>query len=333
MKKSKSWSLALIAIMVLSVVSCGSNSKTAVTTDQQEAVEVPVFDADSAYSYVDAQVAFGPRVPNTAAHVACGNYLARKLESFGAVVTNQYADLTAFDGTILKARNIIGTYKPETKRRVLLFAHWDSRKWADKDRDPANHHKPILGANDGASGVGILLEIARLIQQQEPAIGIDIIFFDAEDYGAPDFYDGPHKDEYWCLGSQYWSRFPHVPGYNARYGILLDMVGGPNTTFYREYFSEKYARNVNNKVWKMARKLGYERYFIDEQGGGVTDDHLPVNQIARIPSIDIVPNEVDNPHSTFGSTWHTIHDTMEFIDKSTLKAVGQTVLGVIYNEK
>jgi len=216
---------------------------------------------------------------------------------------------------------------------VLLFAHWDSRKWADRDPDPANHHKPILGANDGASGIGVLLEIARLIQKQEPAIGIDIIFFDVEDYGAPAFYEGEHKNEYLCLGSQYWSRFPHVDGYSARFGILLDMVGGSNTTFYREYSSEKYARNVNNKVWKMARNLGYERYFIDEQVGSVMDDHVPVNQIARIPSIDIIPNEVGNPHSTFGSTWHTIHDTMEHIDKSTLKAVGETVLGVIYNEK
>jgi len=198
MKKSKNWSIPLLSIIVLSVFSCGSNSKNSKATiapEQQQVVQVPVFDADSAYSYVDAQVAFGPRVPNTPAHVACGNYLAQKLESFGAVVTNQYADLTAFDGTVLKARNIIGSYKPETKRRVLLFAHWDSRKWADRDPDPANHHKPILGANDGASGVGVLLEIARLIQQQQPAIGIDIIFFDAEDYGAPAFYDGPHKDE------------------------------------------------------------------------------------------------------------------------------------------
>ena len=284
------------AFLLLSAFSCGGGNKANSTSEQSEetAVNVPQFDADSAYLYVKNQVDFGPRVPNTKEHVACGNYLAGQLEAFGAQVTNQYADLIAYDGTLLKARNIIGSYKPESKKRIALFAHWDTRPWADNDPDEKNHNTPILGANDGASGVGALLEIARLVNQQQPELGIDIILLDAEDYGAPQFYTGQHKEEFWCLGSQYWARNPHVQGYNARFGILLDMVGG------------------------------------EGNGGFVTDDHLFINRLARIKTIDIIPY---NQEGDFTSTWHTVNDNMEHIDKNTLKAVGQTVLEVIYNEK
>ena len=214
-------------------------------------VNVPQFDADSAYLYVKSQVDFGPRVPNSKEHVACGNYLAKQLETFGAKVTNQYADLIAYDGTLLKARNIIGSYNPENKKRIALFAHWDTRPWADNDPDENNHHTPILGANDGASGVGALLEIARLINQQQPELGIDIIFLDAEDYGA-----SGGKEESWCLGAQYWARNPHVEKYNARFGILLDMVGGENTMFLKESNSERYAPDINKRYGKPQRNWG-----------------------------------------------------------------------------
>lgn len=324
------WIVASV-ILLSACFSCNTNSSKATT--EVAMVKVPEFDADSAYQYIKSQVDFGPRVPNTKEHVACGEYLANELARHGAQVVNQFADLTAYDGTILKARNIIGSYNPESKKRVLLFAHWDTRPWADNDDETSNHHTPILGANDGASGVGVLLEIARLINEQEPAIGIDLIFFDAEDYGTPQFHKGRHEEDTWCLGSQYWARFPHVAGYNARFGILLDMVGGKEATFYREGFSNQYAKSVVNKVWNKANELGFGNYFINEDGGLVTDDHLYVNRIARIPSIDIIPNDENNKKSSFGSFWHTVDDNMDIIDKSTLKAVGQTVLAVIYNEQ
>lgn len=319
--------------LLLTGSSCKTGSDKKVNDTAQQTVIVPVFNADSAYQYVQAQVDFGPRTPNSKEHVACGEFLAKKLEEHGAQVVSQYAELLAFDGTILKARNIIGSYQPESKKRVLLFAHWDTRPWSDNDPDARNHHTPVLGANDGASGVGVLLEIARQINQQAPALGVDIIFFDAEDYGAPRFHKGMHKEEYWCLGSQYWSKNPHVEGYNARFGILLDMVGAPKATFYRELYAEEYARSINKKVWKKAKELGYSSYFIDEKGAMITDDHLFVNKIARIPSINIVPNIEDAELSNFGDFWHTVNDNMSNIDKQTLKAVGQTVLDVIYNEK
>jgi hypothetical protein len=324
---------AFTAGLLLAVISCKTGNNSKVKDTAAEHVIVPEFNADSAYRHIQAQVDFGPRIPNTQAHVECGGYLANMLEKYGAKVTNQYADLLAFNGTILKARNIIGSYNPENKRRILLFAHWDTRPWSDNDPDKKNHHTPVLGANDGASGAGVLLEIARLIGGQAPALGIDIIFFDAEDYGAPRFYNGEHKEEYWCLGSQYWARNPHVAGYNARFGILLDMAGGKNATFYRELYSEKYAGSINRKVWGKAKELGYGAFFTDEKGAMITDDHLFVNKIARIPSIDIIPNMVDAERSSFGDFWHTVNDDMSGIDKNTLKAVGQTVLAVIYNEK
>ena len=172
----------------------------------------------------------------------------------------------------------------KVKRRVLLCAHWDSRPYADQDADKTKHHSPILGVNDGASGVGVLLEVARQLQQQAPAIGIDIIFFDAEDYGIPYFYQGAYKNDTWCLGSQYWGRVPHVDGYNARYGILLDMVGGKNATFYKEQFSQRTAGKYVNKIWNTAHRLGFGNFFPKEKGTEVTDDHMYVYTCGRFPA-------------------------------------------------
>ena len=315
-------------------MACSNNSKSATAESEgkkpEKVVNVPQFDADSAYHYVKAQVDFGPRVPNTEAHKACGEYLAKKLEQFGAKVYNQKVDLIAYDGTMLKARNIIGAYKPESKKRIALFSHWDSRPWADADPDAKNRHTPILGANDGASGVGVLLEIARQIQQQQPELGIDIIFVDAEDYGTHQDYKGDHKEESWALGAQYWARNPHVQNYNARFGILLDMVGAKDATFFYEGYSEQWAKDINRKVWKAANNLGYGRYFVKERGTTVTDDHLFVYQYARIPTVDIIQYSEE---TGFYENWHTLKDDMDGIDRNTLKAVGQTVMEVIYKER
>lgn len=323
----RKYTLFLLISLLLAIVSCSNKAKTSgenTESTTKATVNIPNFNADSAYQYVKAQVEFGPRVPNTTAHVACGNYLAAMLAQFGATVTNQYTNLSAFNGTLLKARNIIGSYNPENKKRIAIFSHWDSRPWADADPDKKNHHKPILGANDGASGVGVMLEIARQIQQQQPELGIDLIFLDAEDYGDPG------ADESWGLGAQYWARNPHVEGYTARFGILLDMVGAKNATFRYEGYSQEKAPNINQKVWNAAASLDYGRYFIKEEGGRVTDDHTFINDFAHIPTIDIIHTEANGE---FYKNWHTIKDDMEGIDRATLGAVGQTLLQVIYNEK
>jgi len=310
------------------VFSCRQDAKP--VANKEAPVSVPSFSADSAYRFVEEQVNFGPRVPNTDAHKACADYLVNTLESYGAVVIEQKVKLRAFNGDILDANNIIASYKPEAKQRILLFAHWDTRPWSDHDPDPANNNKPVLGANDGASGVGVLLEIARNIGTSSPRLGVDIIFFDAEDYGAPENYTGNAEDS-WCLGSQYWAKNPHVSPYAARFGILLDMVGAPDATFYRDQISEHFAANVVSKVWDKALNLGFEKYFVNKPGGAITDDHLYVNQIAGIPSIDIIHYNPDNQHG-FGDYWHTVNDDMRNIDKQTLFAVGTTVMQVVYNE-
>ena len=310
---------------------CGQKQPThtpqRVATAELPKTTSPEFNSDSAYAYVAQQVTFGPRVPNSAAHKACARWLASELRRFGATVYVQEALLKAYNGEQLEAANIIGTFHPDKSKRVLLFAHWDSRPYADRDSED-KHYTPIDGANDGASGVGVLLEIARQIGLNGIDTGVDIIFFDAEDYGTPEFIKDTHADV-WCLGSQFWAKNPHTSGYKADFGILLDMVGARNATFYKEALSVYRAAPVVEKVWTTARKLGYGRYFINANGAAITDDHQYVMAGRSIPCIDIIHLDPSTSHG-FGAYWHTHNDTMDSVDRETLKAVGQTVLEVIY---
>jgi hypothetical protein len=360
MKKHKIlWALFMVAGIVLVTCSgCEDDPITEVKPVETTAV-VPVFSADSAYQYVKRQVDFGPRVPNTAAHKACASWLASELRGYGANVIEQKGKVKAWNGTQLDMINVIGQFNPEAKRRILLCSHWDTRPYADKDSLETNWRKPIDGANDGASGVGVLLEVARQLQANPLAsnIGIDIIFFDAEDYGKPEFeksrfdpdadpnaaYEEAQRDMLtWCLGSQYWCRNPHVGGYRAQYGILLDMVGARHARFYQEGYSMKYAPDVVSKVWNAAYKGGFGSTFVKDQIGGIFDDHIPLNEMAGIKTIDIVqfgPSvnvmgiQAEDDTEKFGFYHHTVFDNMDIIDPETLKAVGQTVLTVLYNEK
>ncbi|MDN5201564.1 M28 family peptidase [Fulvivirgaceae bacterium BMA10] len=326
--------------LILFLVACDKKEKGTQNDDIAEKkeviVDVPVFNADSAYSYLQKQVDFGPRVPNTASHGRCAGYLVKKLESLGASVEKQDFEANAYDGKKLYLTNIIASYYPERKKRVLLAAHWDTRPFADKDS--VNVDKPIAGANDGASGVAVLLEIARQIQANPNfKIGIDIIFFDGEDYGIPEGYKGtiipelrPPASSY-CLGSQYWSKNKHKPHYSAFYGILLDMVGARGAKFYYDTFSNKTAPSIVKKVWNHASKEGYSDFFINQQSGDITDDHVFVSLLGKIPMIDIVEYDPSSKNY-FGFYHHTHQDNMDIIDKSTLTAVGQTVLRTVYYE-
>jgi len=292
-------------------------------------INIPSFDADSAYLYTKTQVDFGPRVPNSKAHEACGDYLINQMTRMGGKITVQKSDLVGWDGKVLKSRNIIASINPEKTTRILFLAHWDCRPWSDNDPNPANQMKPVDGANDAASGVAVLMEVARQLNKQKPNVGVDIVFVDMEDYGEPQWYKGQKSEDSWCLGTQYWAKNPHVAGYHSRYGILLDMVGAPNATFPKEANSMNYASYVVDNVWNEAKANGFGNYFVDKLGGMITDDHLPVNQIIGIPTIDII----DFSEKGFGSYWHTQDDTMKNINKATLRAVGQTLLAVIYKEK
>lgn len=295
----------------------------------EPAVSVPRFEADSAYAYVARQLDFGPRVPGSAAQKEAAAWLAGELSRHGAEVTVQEGHVSAYDGTLLPIRNIIGSYNPDARRRILLVAHWDSRHIADQDADPQKRTRPVPAANDGASGVGVLLEIARQLGHRTPDTGIDIFLTDAEDYGAPDSWTQPHKEEHWALGTQYWCRRPHRADYQASFGILLDMVGAADATFYREYFSHHFAGDIVDKVWKTARELGHGQYFVDRTGGAITDDHYFINTLTGIPAIDIIDTRPD-AESAFFPYWHTTEDTLDKISPQTLRAVGETLLHLIY---
>ena len=197
--------LAALALTVLSMGSCKNRKTSAPAEGDADTVALTQvkFQADSAYAHVEAQCAFGPRVPDSEAHRACADYIVNRFKQYGLQVTEQKADLKAWDGKVLHSRNIIAAYRPEATERILLCAHWDSRPWADADPDSANHRKPVMAANDGASGVAVLLELARLMPQLNPAVGVDFICFDSEDYGAPYWAEdkAPHDGSDWCLGS------------------------------------------------------------------------------------------------------------------------------------
>ena len=324
--------LPLVTLIALALLTSCKSTKKADTEPTPIAVG-PDFNADSAYVYCEKQCEFGPRTMNSEAHDRCAQWIVDKFKQFGCSVIEQKTDLKGYDGTVLKSNNIIASYKPELSTRILLCAHWDSRPWADNDPDSTKWHKPVMAANDGASGVAVMLEVARQIQKADSLnIGVDFVCFDAEDWGVPQWSDVEDTNDSWALGAQYWAANPHKSNYEARFGILLDMVGGAGARFYQEGMSKDMAQPIVDKVWTAARTAGYESLFPNEQGGYITDDHIPVNKIAKIPTVDIIPYYPNCQQSSFGPTWHTISDTMDNIDRNILKAVGQTVIQVLYSE-
>lgn len=331
-------SIKLIPLLLVAVLfaACSSNKKAASTADESVAEAVgPAFNADSAFAYCARQCEFGPRTMNSTAHNECGEWIMAQFRSFGMVVTPQHATLNGFDGTPLKATNIIASYRPELTTRILLCAHWDSRPWADNDPDSTNWRKPVMAANDGASGVAVMLEVARLLSADSTGLGmgVDFICFDAEDWGTPQWSTVSDSGNSWALGAQHWAANPHKANYEARFGILLDMVGAQGARFYREGMSQQFAPQIVKKVWAAAKAVGFGSLFPDSDGGMITDDHVPVNEMRHIPTIDIIPYYPDCAQSNFGPTWHTVSDDMQHIDRATLKAVGQTVVQVLWSEK
>ena len=317
---------------LLLVQSCETKKKT--EEKPLRMVSVPAFNADSAYNYVAKQVKFGPRVPNTPAHRMTAGYLIEQFKKFGAEVTEQDFEATTWDNQKLKLKNIIASYNPMEKKRIILASHWDTRPYADKDTEKKD--APFDGANDGASGVGILLEIARAIHHSKlPDVGVDIILFDGEDWGEKENERSsvklPDDQSWWCLGSQYWSKHNHTKNYSAYFGILLDMVGAKHAQFFREGVSLEYAPTIVEKVWNTAHRLGYTDYFVKTNVAGITDDHEFVNTLAKIPMIDIVHYEVGV--GFFGDYHHSRKDNLSIISKETLGAVGNTLLNVVYYEE
>lgn len=325
----KAFASVLAALSLLLSCGAGKTSASSQETQTEEAVNVSAsetssaFSPDSAYAYVSRQVEFGPRVPGSDAHRLCGDWLVAKLKGFGAEVTEQTAALTAFDGTRLPMRNIFASINPGAEKRILLLAHWDSRPWADHDPDPAKHSTPVDGANDGASGVGVLLELARTFSAADGGTGIDILLCDAEDWGEES------NDESWALGARHFAGNLPVQGYMPSAAILLDMVGAPDATFMREYFSQLANPALADEIWSIAKSLNYDSMFVNRMGSAVNDDHVELIK-AGIPAIDIIDYREG---SGFFSGWHTTADNMDCISKETLGAVGRVLETYINRNK
>ena len=325
--------LLLISLITLSITSCDNKQKSkpvAQAAPQKQEIVVPDFNADSAYNYVAKQLDFGPRVPGSDAHAQCAEWFIDFFNEKADTVYVQNFRARLYNGKGIDGKNIIASFNPQARKRILLAAHWDSRPFADHDPDRTKWNTPIDGANDGASGVGVLMEVARILKDNPINTGIDIILFDLEDYGAPQYLNLMTNND-WALGSQYWSKNPHIFNYRAYFGILLDMVGASNPRFPKEYYSQQLAPSLSNEIWRMARDLGYDQYFINEIGHPINDDHIYVNMNANIPMIDLIHLE-DKEDTSFYPYWHTLKDNIEQIDPKTLGMVGDVVLNVIYRK-
>lgn len=322
----------ILICCIVCLAGCGKKTQT------QSAKEVRVpFSADSAYLYVQQQVALGARIPGSDAHAECRDWMVEQLTQWGLHVEEQQGLMPDYKGDMQLVRNIVahidGT--DQSQKAVLLCAHWDSRPWCDEEEDYADRFEPVTGANDGASGVGVLMEVARQLQTLRTKTAfpsVDIVLFDCEDMGTPPHYTGTEREDTWCLGSQLWATRYKQSAKEKRtdyqYGILLDMVGDPSATFPREYYSMHFAQTYVERVWRMANSLGYGRYFTAQNSYPVVDDHYYVNTIADIPCVDVIDYKV-NAETGFPDWWHTKRDDMRNINKQTLQAVGETVINVI----
>lgn len=302
-------------------------------TKKQAVIDHPSFCADSAYAYIEAQMAFGPRVPNSKAHNDCAVWFIQQLRARGARVELQRGQMPDYRGNMQQIYNIIAHFStPEIANRpcVLLGAHYDTRPWCDEEDEYSERFYNVPGANDGASGVGVLLEVARQLGQRLAdstlRTPVDIVLFDCEDMGTPHFYTGQEREDTWCLGSQLWAtNYSNNPTAVYQYGIVLDMIGAPDASFPREMYSTQYAANYQQRIWRAAEQLGYGAMFNNQQSYPITDDHYYVNYIAGIPCVDIIHYDVRNA-TGFPHWWHTRNDDLSNISKPTLQAVGEVVM-------
>ncbi len=323
--------LVFIAACLLVLAGCKNNGPKpapAATGIDYTQVAIPTFSADSAYSYVEAQLSFGNRTPGSKGWEQCAHWLEQQLGRHCDTVIVQPFKATLWDGTTVPGRNIVGSLNPTAQKRVLLAAHWDSRLWADHDPDDANHRRPVPGANDGASGAAVLLEMARAMSQMPPSLGVDFILFDVEDQGQPEWAD-TYEDNTWCKGSQHWAQNRHLPYYTAVYGVLFDMVGTAEPRFTKEQVSRHYAPGLTDKLWNTAAALGYGNIFVNQSTDPILDDHLYVNQIAGIPMVDIVQN---SGTTSFFTHWHTTTDNLDNVSAESLRIVATVTMKTIYGD-
>lgn len=320
----------MVAACLLMLAGCKTKQEprpSATTTDYTQ-VAIPDFCADSAYRFTEEQLAFGNRIPGTKAWEQCAAYLEQQMGRWCDTVIVQPFKATLWDNSVVPGRNIIASLRPQAERRVLLAAHWDSRQWADHDPDDNRQRQPVPGANDGASGVATLMEMARVMSQMPPSVGVDFIFFDVEDQGVPEWSEN-YDEHSWCKGSQYWAGNRHIPYYTAVYGVLFDMIGTPEPRFTQERISCLYAPGLTDKLWGAAAAMGYGHIFVTQKTDAILDDHLYVNQIAGIPMVDIVQN---SPGISFFRHWHTTTDDLQSVNRDALRTVALVTLKTLYGD-
>ena len=275
---------------------------------------LPAYDAGRTFQLLQSQTDLGPRNPGSEGWRRFQTLLAAHFDSLQVKYEKQAFDYHDYmTGDTVPLVNWIARLNPTASKRILVAAHYDSRPRAENDPDPARRQEPIIGANDGASGVAVLMHLAEILIAHPPRIGVDLIFFDGEDYGPPG------RNDQYLIGSTYFAG--HQP-YHYEFGILLDMIGDRDLKIYRETLSERYAKAVNDKVWNAAARLGVPQ-FVDSVKYDVLDDHIPLIA-AGIPTIDII--DFEYPY------WHTQADTPDKCDTASLSAVGRVVLDVIYGE-
>jgi len=291
--------LAVIILALFLIISC----------DKQK---LPLFDGERAYSYLKQQCDYGPRIPGSTAHQKCKEFISNTLERLGASVTLQNFSATIRDKEYVFT-NIIGSYYPEKSKRIFLGAHWDSRLWADRDQDRTLWNEPVIGANDAASGIAVLLEIAHILMDHEPNYGVDLLFFDAEDSGE---YE---KNETWCLGSHYF--VDNYEDLKPEYVIIVDMIGDADLNVQMEAFSYKNSPNLVKKIWDIAKKLGIKE-FTTKMIQFIYDDHYPFLE-AGYEAVDII--DLDYPY------WHTTHDTPDKCSPQSLEKIGRILVYLLYS--
>jgi glutaminyl-peptide cyclotransferase len=276
----------------------------------------PEFDGQRAYADLLKQCSFGPRVAGTEAHQKTAEFLLASLrETTDICRVQRFSVFDSLAGHSREMINIIASYYPEQERRVLLCAHWDSRPYSDEDPDSSRHVLPVPGANDGASGTAVLLEMGRLLGDFRPPVGVDLVLFDGEDYGTDDWLGG------WLMGSRYFVN--SNPRYRPRVAILVDMIGDNDLQIYKEGFSQKYAGDLNDYIWSVAAEMGVEA-FIDSVKYEVSDDHVSLLS-KGIKAIDII--DFDYPY------WHTQEDTPEKCSQESLEMVGRVLVAAIYDDR
>jgi hypothetical protein len=291
------------------------------------------FSGDSALAYARTQVGFGPRVPGGAGHRRAGDWIVAQMRARADSVEVQTWIHVTQRGDTLPMRNILARFRPGVPERVLYVTHWDTRPTADNDRNLGARQRPIPGANDGASGVGLFVALADALKSTPPTVGVDLLFVDGEDYGEFEDASDTTKNKDVLIGSQYYaSRMP--PAYKPIYGVVWDMIGDKSLQLYPEGHSMSAAPEVVSRVWGTAQELGYGKYFINEPKSGITDDHLPfIRKGLRV--IDVIDIDYCSDGST-GCTadatrnlHHTQDDTIDKISAKSLQIVGDVALTLL----